>query len=131
MDYHLVLGEKYKHRSEWARALEYYNNVISRAGEDDSYELEQALIGVADIFCEQGKFMEAVSSYSEFLNRFPDSESVEDAARKIPYCLAQDGQLEEAREQFRQYLDRYPNGLYHDWAKDKLEELNRFSETGS
>ena len=130
VDYHLVLGEKYKYHSFWDKALEYYNNVLRLAGEDNAYELERATIGIADIYCERGEFGEAANQYEAFLVNYPESEKAEDAARKLPYCLAQDGQLDKAREYFTQYLDKYPGGIYTGWVREKIAELERFLKAG-
>lgn len=129
-DYSLVLAEKYKHRSNWEKALEYYNNVLKLADEDSQYEIEQAMHGIADIYCEQGMYEEAALKYEEFLTRYPESEKAEDAARKLPYCLAQDGQIDKAREYFQNYLDSYQDGIYTDWVKNKIEELDSFIKAG-
>jgi tetratricopeptide (TPR) repeat protein len=130
VDYHLVLGEKYKYRSNWDKALEFYNNVLRLAGENNLYEREMAMIGMADVYCEQEEYENAAKAYEEFLNTFPESEKAEDAARKLPFCLAQLGNFDEAKVLFEKYLSDYPQGVYVDWVKDKLDDLNRLVEAG-
>ncbi len=89
-DYNLVLGEKYKYRSDWEMALEYFGNVITLADmEEDQYEIKLAMLGIADVHCEQGKFEQAAAEYEEFISRYPDAEKAEEAYRKSPYCLAE------------------------------------------
>lgn len=129
-DYNLVLGEKYKYRSNWDKALEFYNNVLKLAGEENASEIEKALFGIADICCEQGLYEQAAIKYEEFLLQYPQSATAEDAARKLPYCLAQDGQLERGREFFQNYLNSYPGGIYTDWVNDRIDELDRFVKAG-
>ncbi len=129
-DYSLIIAEKYKHRSNWDKALEYYNNVLTLANEDNTYEVERALHGIADVYCEQGLFKQAAIKYEEFLLQYPQSELAEDAARKLPFCLAQDGQLDRAAEFFKSYLDSYPNGIYAGWVKDRIDEMDNFMKAG-
>jgi tetratricopeptide (TPR) repeat protein len=130
-DYHLILGEKYKYRSDWDKALEYYNNVLRLvANDEDQHDVEMAKISIADVYREMGEFSKAAGLYEEFLSRYPHSEKAEDAARKLPDCYTQMAELDKAITLFQTYLNDYPGGIYTIWVKEKLEDLNRLVEAG-
>jgi len=131
VEYHLILAEKYKHRSAWDQALEYYNNALRLCPDDNPFVLEKALLGIADVQCEKGDFSAALTSYSEFLELYPQSEKAEDAARKIPYCYAKTGDYIRADELFREYLVNYPDGEYSRWVQDKIDNLNQINIKGN
>lgn len=131
VDYYLIIAEKYKYRSDWAKALEYYNDVINLAGENNHYELEMARFGLADVYCEMGDFAKASQAYEEFLNQFPGSEKTEDVNRKLPYCLASAGEYQKAHELFENYLISYPNGQYRGWVQEKIDNLKLVVKEGN
>jgi tetratricopeptide (TPR) repeat protein len=131
IEYHLILGEKYKYRSDWPKALEFYNNVVRLAqSDDDQRSIEIAKLGIADVYREMGEFPKAAYLYEEFLAQYPNSDKTEDAARKLPDCYAQMAQIDKAITLFHKYLDDYPNGAYSGWVKEKLEDLNRLEQAG-
>jgi len=131
IDYHLIIAEKYKHRSNWNNALGYYNNVISFAGDDHGYEMEMALIGIADVQCEMGRYQEAIASYQNFIEIFTESDKTENAVRKIPYCLTKLGEFKQAKELYQKYLENYPNGEFVDWANENIRQLDLVLQEGT
>jgi thiol:disulfide interchange protein DsbD len=130
-EYHLIIAEKYKHRSAWDLAFEYYNNVLRLGHEGNQFAYEKALLGSADIQCEKGEFSAALILYTDFLERFPQSGKAEDVARKIPYCYAKTGDYTRAEELFREYLVNYPDGEYTGWVQDKIDNLNQINIEGN
>ena len=123
-DYHLIIAEKYKHRSDWAKSLEYYNNVLNLAGDGNDYEREMAVFGIADVQCEKGQYRKAIALFNDFIEHFPESEKVEAAVRKIPYCLVKLGEYKQARELYQKYLEDYPDGDFTAWADENLRNLD-------
>jgi len=130
-DYHLIIAEKYKHRSDWDKSLEYYTNVLNLAGDSTDYESEMADFGIADVQCEMGKYQDAIVSYNDFIERFPESEKVEDAVRKIPYCLVKLGEFKQARVLYQKYLEDYPDGEFASWANENLRNLDSVLHEGN
>ena len=131
VDYYLIIAEKYKYRSDWSKALEYYSDVTNLAGDDYQYEMEMARFGIADVYCEMGDYSKAAKAYEEFLNQFPTSEKAEDADRKLPYCLAKTGEYQKAKLLFDEYLVDYPHGLYRQWVQQKIDNISPLIKDGN
>ncbi len=129
-EYNLIIAEKYKHRSDWDKALEYYNNVLNYAGDDNEYEKEMAVFGIADIQCQKGQYRDAIASFNDFIQSFPESEKVEDATRKIPYCLVKLGEYEQADGLYLKYLEDYPNSEFTNWVNENLKSLDSVLQKG-
>jgi len=129
VQYILLVGEKYRNRSQWETALEYYSNVI-RLGSDNSYEIEQAAFEIAGIYDKMKEYTKAIAAYNGLIRNFPDSDKIEDALRRIPYCYAENGDYRNALRNYRKYLDDYPDGKYSDWAAKRVAELNRVFKDG-
>jgi len=129
-DYHLIVAEKYKHRSDWDKSLEYYANVLNLTGNSIDYESEMAAFGIADVQCEMGKYRDAIASYKDFIERFPESEKVEDAVRKTPYCLVKLGEFKQARVIYQKYLEDYPDGEFVSWANENIIHLDSVLQEG-
>jgi tetratricopeptide (TPR) repeat protein len=129
-EYHLIIAEKYKHRSDWDKALEYYNNVLNFAGDDNGHEKELAVFGIADVQCEKGRYQEAIASFKDFIERYPESEKAENAVRKIPYCLVKLGEYKLAGELYQKYLEDYPDGEFTAWVNENLRNLDSVLQKG-
>ncbi len=123
VEYLLLAAKKYRNRSEWETALEYYSNVV-RLGSDYSYEIEEATFEIAGIYEKMKKYSKAIAAYNDFVKRFPDSDKVEDALRRVPYNYAKNNDYRNALRYYRKYLDDYPDGKYSDWAAKRIAELN-------
>lgn len=128
VEYHLIVAEKYRNRSDWDKALEYYNNVVKLSPGDQQDEVEEAMFEIAGIFAEKENYKTSITACRDFIKRFPDSERRPDIQRRIPYYMAQNGEFNKASRLFKKYLDDYPQGEYVDWVKQRISELNEVIE---
>jgi outer membrane protein assembly factor BamD (BamD/ComL family) len=124
VEYHLIVAQKYRNRSNWDKALEYYNNVVKLSADDQQDEVEEAMFETTGILAEKENYKTSITACRDFIKRFPDSERLEDVQRRIPYYMAQNGELSKAIKLFEKYLDDYPQGEYVDWVKQRISELN-------
>ncbi|MCD6162266.1 MAG: tetratricopeptide repeat protein [candidate division Zixibacteria bacterium] len=129
IEYHLIVAEKYRNRSDWDLAIEYYSHVV-RLSPEDNFNVENATLEIAGIYAEKKEYSKAIESYNDFISRFPDSDKIEDAIRRIPYCYKKKGDDKKAMELFEKYLYDYPNGKYAEWVANRIEELQKVLKEG-
>ena len=129
IEYHLIVAEKYRNRSDWSLAIEYYSHVVRLSPEDNS-NVENSMLEIAGVYSEKKDYAKAIAGYNEFIQRFPDSDKVEDALRRIPYCYKKKGDDIKAMELFEKYLYDYPNGKYAEWVANRIEELKKVLQEG-
>jgi TolA-binding protein len=103
---------------------------LNYAGDDNEYEKEMAVFGIADVQCQKGQYRDAIASFNDFIQSFPESEKVEDATRKIPYCLVKLGEYEQADGLYRKYLEDYPNSEFTNWVNENLKSLDSVLQKG-
>jgi len=123
-DYNLIVADRYRNRSDWDKALEYYGNVLKFSRLENQGESEKAFFEIAGIQCEKGEYANAIKNYSDFIIRYPESERAEDAARRHAFCRAKNGEYKKALEEFQRYLADYPAGEYAGWVHAKIDSLN-------
>ena len=124
VDYNLIVADRYRNRSDWDKALQYYTNVLKFSDPDSTAEAEKALFEIGGVQMEKGKFAIAAKAYSDFIARYPESSLAEDAVRRIPYCLAKNGEYKKALEQFQLYLNEHPRGKYSSWVSERIDSLS-------
>jgi TolA-binding protein len=102
------LGDSYFVLKDYGRALEYYNRIIERQRPDQDYALFQRGI----IQGLQGSQDNKISTLTDVLNRFPNSDYADDASFEIAYAyfLKNDGPT--AKTDLQAMIQKYPQSSY-------------------
>jgi thioredoxin-related protein len=123
-DYLMAVAEKYRNRSDWNKALSYYNRILSIGLPDNHEYAQKALLQIAVLNGERGDYPVSLANFTDLLNRQQlDSAIREDAARQMAYYMAKSGDTKQAIILYQQYLDKYPNGEFANWARDRMDDL--------
>jgi tetratricopeptide (TPR) repeat protein len=122
-DYLIAVAEKYRNRSEWDKALEYYKQILTLNLPDSEEFVQEALFEIAVLNGEKGDFPVSLANFQDLLGRKLDSLKRQDVARRMPFYMAKSGDAKQALILYQQYLDRYPNGDYANWVRDRMDDL--------
>jgi thioredoxin-related protein len=127
IEYLLAVAEKYRNRSDWSKALEYYRQVITLNPPDTQF-MQEALFEEAIMNGERGvvdtlMYDTSIVQLTNFIANSPDSVKRQDASRRLPFYVAKKGDAKLAMTLYQKYLETYPNGEYVNWVKERLDEL--------
>jgi thiol-disulfide isomerase/thioredoxin len=122
-DYLMAVAEKYRNRSDWNKALSYYNRILSIGLPDNHEYVQKALFEIAVLNGERGDYPVSLANFTDLLNRQLDTSIREDAARQMAFYMAKSGDTKQAIVLYQQYLDKYPNGQFANWARDRMDDL--------
>lgn len=104
VDAYYILGSIADQESKYKEALEYFGKVLEQERTDLA---GQAAIAVADIYAKQGKPEQALSTYQDILNKYPNLTNV--LYQKIADLFIKKKQYIEAIQFYRKSLDVAPN----------------------
>ena len=102
------LGDSFFVLKEYSKALEYYNRIIEQHSSDEDYALFQRGI----IQGLQGSQDNKISTLTDVLNKFPNSDYADDASFEIAYAyfLKNDGAT--AKTDLQAMIQKYPHSSY-------------------
>ena len=121
-EYMIALADKFRNRSEWDKAIGYYQQVLGLSLGDSNEFVQEALFQNAVLKGEKGDTT-YLAAFQDYLQRSTDSNKIEDAMRKIPFYLAWNNKPRDALALYQKYLERYPRGSYVNWVKDRMDEI--------
>jgi TolA-binding protein len=103
IDTRLRMGDAYYAMSNYEKALEAYE-LVADAEEGADY----ALFQMANCYYRSGKSYEAVTTFRELLERFPESRLREQALYNVAYVYFLMGNYDQAVAEFDQLIAKYP-----------------------
>ncbi len=108
------LGETYLKGSDFAKAEQYYKEVINLFPK--SPYTPQSFYSLAWTYFEQKKYLLALDTFKELIQKFPEHQLTEDAHFKAGECEYNLRSYAEAIERFQDYIIKYPKSNRQDQA---------------
>ncbi|MBK0380779.1 tetratricopeptide repeat protein [Mucilaginibacter segetis] len=102
------LGDSYFVLKSYGKAMEYYNDIIARQSQGQDYALFQRGI----IQGLQGSQDAKISTLTDVLNRFPNSDYADDSAFEIAYAYFLKNQGDTSRTELQAMIQKYPQSSY-------------------
>jgi len=121
-EYLMLIGEKYASRSDWPKAIEYYNRAFALDQDNKRGLGSRALAAIYDVHGRARDFKAAIEIAAELIKRYPDSPDAENAFAMTGYFAAQSGDEKGAAVIYRSYLEKYPSGK-NDWVQKRLADI--------
>lgn len=105
-----------------ARDMEDYKQIASGFSFTKTKPL--AMIALARKLYDEGRYVEAISIYKEFIEQYPKHKLVPPASISLAYCYEELGDTKEAENLFMRVKEEFPNTI---WAKEAEEGYKRVS----
>ncbi len=121
------LAEKYEARRKYDQAALHYQNVVALDPEDNKGKSQDAMLNLAWLEMRKKEYLKAVDAFRNFLEKYPESEMIEEAERFIPYSYARAGDTTRAVKLYEKFLQDYPNSEDTIWVRERIEELKEGS----
>lgn len=102
------LGDSYFVMKSYGKAMDYYNRIISQHSQGEDYALFQR--GMIQGL--QGSPDTKISTLTDVLNKFPNSDFADDAAFEIAYTYYQKDNGETAKSDLLSMIEKYPRSSY-------------------
>ncbi len=120
--YLTTIAEKYTDRSEFAKAIEFYNKVIALDPENIRGYAAKGLLGISGVQGISKDYAAAIATCQDIIKRFPTSPEADDASAMLGYYTAKSGDETGALTIYRDYLQKYPEGRNR-WVQERLADL--------
>jgi outer membrane protein assembly factor BamD (BamD/ComL family) len=117
------LADKYEARRKYDQAALYYQKVVALDPEDKKGKSQDAMMNLAWLEMRRKEYLKAVDAFGNFLEKYPESEMIEDAERFIPYSYAKAGDTTKALNLYEKFLKDYPSSEDTSWVRKKIGEL--------
>ena len=117
----LAVATKWRKLKNYPKALEAYRMQVERM----PLMLVQAAesrYGIAEIYQAQGKYLDAVDAYNEFIKKHPTYFRRDQAIYSIAICYEALRNYEEAYESYKTYAETYPEGKLYKPAELKVRQ---------
>ena len=121
-EYLILIGEKYAGRSQWPKAVEFYNRVLQLDLDNRRGLGSRAMAAIFDVHARANDFKATTDVIDELIRRFPLSPEAEMAVAMKGYYTALNGDERGALALFRQYLDKYPGGR-QTWVLKRVADI--------
>lgn len=125
-----ALGNKLYERRRWEDADERYAAIIKRDSANTAGMAAKAQLQRAIVAGRQDKFMLANAFCTALIEKWPQSEKVQDATIYQGYFAQKDGREDDALAAYRQYLEKWPDGEDAEFAKKSIKEIESPEESG-
>jgi len=119
------LADKYEARRKYDQAALYYQKVVALDPEDKKGKSQDAMMNLAWLEMRRKEYLKAVDAFGNFLEKYPESEMIEDAERFIPYSYAKAGDTTKALNLYEKFLKDYPSSEDTSWVRKKIGELKK------
>ncbi len=129
LDFVYALGNKLYERRRWDDADERYAAIIKRDSANMADMAAKAQLQRAIVAGRQDKFMLANAFCSALIEKWPQSERVQDATIYMGYFAQKDGREEDAVAAYKQYLERWPDGEDAEFAQKEIKEIESPEES--
>ncbi|MCP4632448.1 MAG: outer membrane protein assembly factor BamD [candidate division Zixibacteria bacterium] len=131
------VADKYEGRSKFVEARDYYQQVITKDSDNQYGFTDKAIHSVGYMEYRNKNFQTAIDNEKEIIEKYPDSELLEDANIYIPYYYSRwakyesdEGNNREAKKltkkainKFGDFLKNYPDSEDAEWVKEQIEKL--------
>jgi tetratricopeptide (TPR) repeat protein len=122
LDYLMAISEKYASRSQYDKAIEYGRKVVELDPDNEKNYAGMALAGIGNIQGQAKDFAVAIETFTEIINRYPDSPEADDATAMLGYYTFKQGDPKGALDLYRDYLAKYPSGR-NQWVHARVADL--------
>jgi len=123
LEYLSMIGEKYASRSEYDKAVEYYEKVVKIDEDNEDGYAARALASIHDAQGRAKNYKAAFKTCMRLLEKFPDSPESDEAAALLGYYTAKDGDKVEALKLYKGYLKMNPESENAEWVKKRIADL--------
>ena len=111
---------------KYAEARRFLDAFVSRYATDGRAARAQYLIGEA--YYAEGKFANAIASFTKVVENFSKSEEVESAMFKNGQVFLQLRYCSEAKTYFQELIRRYPKTKFKNDASDQVKEITKIAK---
>jgi tetratricopeptide (TPR) repeat protein len=119
---HLAIGRKWRQLKNYPRAIKIYKQLIERMPLH-LRRCEEARYSIAEIYqLDQGRYVEAIDAYHEYLLMHPTSFRRGEAVYSMALCYEVLKMYDEVYERYKEYCDNYPEGKLVSPARRKMRQ---------
>jgi outer membrane protein assembly factor BamD (BamD/ComL family) len=108
MKLYSMIADKYTGRSNFDKAEEYYNKIMTEDPDNAQGYSDSALISLADMEVRAKRYDKAIASFDSFKSRFPESPMAEDAMFGKAKALRRAKRFDDAIAAFKDFITTYP-----------------------
>ena len=123
LEYLFILGDKYASRSNYTKALEFYNNILKLDNDNSQGFGAKAMESIYDAQARTKDFDAVIKTISELISKYPGTEQAENASARIGYYYEKSGDKVEAIKMYKGFIASFPESDKVEWAKNRVTAL--------